>query len=88
MHATPSFLFRCCTPSAQTLVVGLSPGLFLYPSALERRHRMASANLAQARKDARRFGEERRKDVRRRVAAHRLRDQQLDEKCAQTNTRS
>jgi hypothetical protein len=88
------FLVRSSHPSSsgtppndncsQALAVSLSPGLFLYPSALERRHRVASANLAKARKDARIFAEERRKDVRRRVAAHRLREQQLEEKCPST----
>lgn len=58
------------TPSAlvQSLLVGFVPALLSLHSIPDARHRAASANLAQARADARTFGDERRAAIRARVA--------------------
>ncbi|KZT21033.1 hypothetical protein NEOLEDRAFT_1074278 [Neolentinus lepideus HHB14362 ss-1] len=66
-----------------SLVVGLAPVLFINPHTLvEQRHLQASANLAQARRETREFGWERRREVRRRVQEHQqeVREEQLAER--------
>ena len=52
----------------QSLVVGFVPALLSLHTVPDARHRAASANLAQARADARTFGDERRASIRARVA--------------------
>ena len=47
----------------------------------EQRHRLAAANLAEARQEAQEVGQERRREIRRRVEAHRQR--MLDEQLAE-----
>jgi len=49
-------------------VVGFGPALLSLNSVRDARHRAASANLAQARAEARTFGDERRAAIRARVA--------------------
>ncbi|KDQ61975.1 hypothetical protein JAAARDRAFT_31462 [Jaapia argillacea MUCL 33604] len=55
-----------------SLVLGLAPTLFLNPySYVDQRHLAAAANLAQARKEAREYGMERRKEIKKRVSDYR-----------------
>jgi hypothetical protein len=51
----------------QSIVVGFAPALLSLHSIPDARHRAASANLAQARAEARTFGDERRAAIRARV---------------------
>lgn len=61
---------HCDSPSLdpQSIVVGLAPALLSLHTIPDARHRAASANLAQARAEARTFGDERRAAIRARVA--------------------
>jgi hypothetical protein len=54
-------------PSVQTLAAGLAPGLLLLPFRTEKNHLAAASNLAQARNEAKELGDERRKELRKRV---------------------
>lgn len=51
----------------QVLVIGLYPGLVIFPFGLEKTHRAAVSNYAQARSEAKEMGEQRRTEIRRRV---------------------
>jgi len=51
-----------------SIVVGFGPALLSLHSVSDARHRAASANLAQARAEARMFGDERRAAIRARLA--------------------
>jgi hypothetical protein len=53
--------------SVQSIVVGFAPALLSLHTIPDARHRVASANLAQARAEARTFGGERRAAIRARV---------------------
>ncbi|THH19139.1 hypothetical protein EW146_g1974 [Bondarzewia mesenterica] len=64
------------------LVVGLAPA-FLQFSLTDSRHLSASRNLAQARRDAREFGEERRREIHRRVEEFKERRARSDEEEAE-----
>ena len=68
--AVRELFFFLCGPSdeRQALVVGFVPALLSLHAIPDARHRAASANLAQARADARTFGDERRAAIRARVA--------------------
>jgi hypothetical protein len=56
------------------LLVGLSQLIFVNPMSIsDQRHRMAAANLAQARAEGQLYGAERRREIRRRVEAERMR---------------
>jgi hypothetical protein len=63
----------------QALVVGFVPALLSLHAIPDARHRAASANLAQARADARTFGDERRAAIRARVAELELEEQGNEE---------
>lgn len=54
--------------SMQSIAVGFAPALLSLHTIPDERHRAASANLAQARAEARMFGNERRAAIRARVA--------------------
>ena len=51
----------------QTLAIGLFPAVWLPAAHYEKTHLAAAENLARARAEAREFGEERRREIRRRV---------------------
>ncbi|KIP07229.1 hypothetical protein PHLGIDRAFT_427093 [Phlebiopsis gigantea 11061_1 CR5-6] len=53
-----------------SLAVGLGPAL-IFGGPSDQQHRSAAANLAQARAEAREFGEQRRLEIKRRVREHR-----------------
>jgi len=68
---TVSFLSSHFDPSSlnrQSIVVGFAPALLSLHTIPDARHRAASVNLAQARAEARTFGDERRAAIRARVA--------------------
>jgi hypothetical protein len=62
-HRDSPIIFR------QSIVVGFAPALLSLHTIPDARHRAASANLAQARAEARTFGDERRAAIHARVAA-------------------
>ncbi|KAF4569428.1 hypothetical protein EYR36_009219 [Pleurotus pulmonarius] len=49
------------------LVAGIAPGLYMFPTSMERRHQAAVAGLAQARSEAREVGDERMRELRKRA---------------------
>ncbi|EAU90721.2 hypothetical protein CC1G_03990 [Coprinopsis cinerea okayama7 len=51
------------------LIIGVYPSFVLYPFQLDKNHKAAVVNLAQARSEAREFGSERRAEIRKRVQA-------------------
>jgi len=63
----------------QALLAGLAPGVYLFPLSMDQRHRAASANLAEARRDAMVDGVERRKELRRRVLENKLKPPSKDD---------
>ena len=54
------------SPGAQSLAIALGPAL-IFGGPSDHHHRSAAANLAQARAEAREFGEQRRLEIKRRV---------------------
>lgn len=54
-------------PRTQCLFIGIGPGIWSSTHSANQAHSAASANLAQARSEAREFGAERRQEIRRRV---------------------
>ncbi|KAF8340996.1 hypothetical protein F5887DRAFT_849671, partial [Amanita rubescens] len=52
---------------ALSLLVGIVPGLIVFPTYMEKRHRDAAANLKRARSDAREYGDARMTEIRKRV---------------------
>lgn len=57
--------------ASQAIGVAVFPSLlYVSPEQIERRHKSAAANLAQARAEAREYGWQRRAEIRRRVREH------------------
>ncbi|KAF9265429.1 hypothetical protein L218DRAFT_898106 [Marasmius fiardii PR-910] len=57
-----------------SLIVGIAPGVFMYPYYVHKRHQEAVFNLSQARSEARLVGEQRMKEIRNRAKELRSRD--------------
>ncbi|EIN06343.1 hypothetical protein PUNSTDRAFT_145600 [Punctularia strigosozonata HHB-11173 SS5] len=65
-----------------SLVIGLGPIFVWNPMQMtEKRHLAAAANLAEARREAREYGFERRREIRRRVKEMEYEDKRLKETC-------
>jgi hypothetical protein len=54
----------------------------------EKRHLAAAANLAEARREAREYGFERRREIRKRLKEMQYEDKRLKETCQDSNTKS
>lgn len=68
--------------SGQSVVLSLAPVMIWGPLGGHRdtMHMTAAANLAQARREAREFGEERRREIRKRVQEYREKCDMMNEK--------